>query len=345
VEEHSVITSTKLSERIQEEKPIKVLEDNKPILPELIPEPQPISSNLFTEIEDVSVQLNAERQPTPETKDQPSQTQRFSPQFIPETAQIPLQSSAAQREVPLIIIDNSNSPVFLDETKPTIETQAVPLETIPERQPTSPVFTRPPSPVFIPEEPATIISPQEEPHRAPIFIPESQPALPEFILESQPISPRVAVPSPQYIFENHPETPEFLRNSEPVLQDFSTEIHEFPANQDSVRSLDSFPPSLNPQSNFIPKATIEIVPRPEILDPNQIAPRVSGKCFRFDCLSSPSHPCCAPHQTQKRQTLPEEFSVYSEFPNQHIENIEPFMLQHPGLITATVTRVEKSVNW
>jgi len=61
----------------------------------------------------------------------------------------------------------------------------------------------------------------------------------------------------------------------------------------------------------------------EILDPNQILPRIAGQCFRFDCLSQPHHGCCSPHTAQKRQTGQDQ----------------------TARVTKTVTRVLKTVSW
>lgn len=79
-----------------------------------------------------------------------------------------------------------------------------------------------------------------------------------------------------------------------------------------------------------------------ILDANQIAPRVSGKCFRFNCLTDPANPCCKPHNNKKRQ-IP-QLSVLA-LPGFRSLVWEPLVLQFPGRVTATVTRVEKSVHW
>jgi len=75
----------------------------------------------------------------------------------------------------------------------------------------------------------------------------------------------------------------------------------------------------------------------EALDPNQILPRVAVECFRFDCLSQPQHECCNPHKTKKRQTRP------GTAPKQEV--MEHILEDHPGRVTATVTRVQKTVRW
>jgi len=61
----------------------------------------------------------------------------------------------------------------------------------------------------------------------------------------------------------------------------------------------------------------------DILDTNQILPRVAGKCFRFDCLSQPHHSCCSPHTAHKRKTVQAQ----------------------TDRVTKTVTRVLKTVSW
>ena len=76
----------------------------------------------------------------------------------------------------------------------------------------------------------------------------------------------------------------------------------------------------------------------EILDPNQITPRVSGQCFRFDCLAQPYHDCCSPHTANKRQTGPGV-----SFANHNL--MKHALIDHPGRVTATVTRVPKTVRW
>jgi len=82
-----------------------------------------------------------------------------------------------------------------------------------------------------------------------------------------------------------------------------------------------------------------------ILVPNQIAPRVAAECFRFDCLSKPSHHCCSPHPAIKRHT--EEHNYNDDFIDKDIENIEDKnKLQYMNSrVTATITRVLKSISW
>jgi len=75
----------------------------------------------------------------------------------------------------------------------------------------------------------------------------------------------------------------------------------------------------------------------EALDPNQILPRVAVECFRFDCLSEPQHDCCTPHTANKRQT------ETASPPKQDL--MEHLLEDHPGRVTATVTRVQKTVRW
>jgi len=75
----------------------------------------------------------------------------------------------------------------------------------------------------------------------------------------------------------------------------------------------------------------------EALDLNQILPRVAVECFRFDCLSQPQHACCNPHITNKRQTRPSSPAKQ--------EVMEQILEDHPGRVTATVTRVQKTVRW
>ena len=75
-----------------------------------------------------------------------------------------------------------------------------------------------------------------------------------------------------------------------------------------------------------------------ILVPNQIAPRVAAECFRFDCLSQPNHKCCAPHPAIKRHTdnqLNEEEDAVSNNGLNYINS----------RVTATITRVLKSISW
>eukprot|EP00090_Calanus_glacialis_P006250 TRINITY_DN14889_c0_g1_i4.p1 TRINITY_DN14889_c0_g1~~TRINITY_DN14889_c0_g1_i4.p1 ORF type:complete len:733 (-),score=185.40 TRINITY_DN14889_c0_g1_i4:130-2328(-) len=75
----------------------------------------------------------------------------------------------------------------------------------------------------------------------------------------------------------------------------------------------------------------------EALDPNQILPRVAVECFRFHCISEPQHDCCTPHTANKRQTG-------SASQPKH-DLMEHLLEDHPGRVTATVTRVQKTVRW
>jgi hypothetical protein len=75
-----------------------------------------------------------------------------------------------------------------------------------------------------------------------------------------------------------------------------------------------------------------------VLDPNQIAPRVASECFRFDCLNRPDHQCCAKKNTKKRQT-----SIY-EYGLLPVQKISSLHNNRDARVTATVTRVEKSIN-
>jgi len=103
----------------------------------------------------------------------------------------------------------------------------------------------------------------------------------------------------------------------------------------------------------------------ETLDLNQILPRVSVECFRFDCLSEPDHECCYPHKTPKREIQPvardqkeslkHKVRNHSKHNNINVkvqpvasdenEVMEKIMEDHPGRVTATVTRVQKTVRW
>jgi len=78
----------------------------------------------------------------------------------------------------------------------------------------------------------------------------------------------------------------------------------------------------------------------EALDPNQILPRVAVECFRFDCLTYPDHECCPSHNTRKRQIVQEEEEI------RHKQSVVEHMIEKkPGRVTATVTRVQKTVRW
>merc|ERR1719382_801724 len=92
----------------------------------------------------------------------------------------------------------------------------------------------------------------------------------------------------------------------------------------------------------------------------ELPPRVRMECFRFDCLSAPSDPCCSrsKRQIQSYNSAP-SFKAFEEKPVVQFfdEEEEPSSLQSlhhlplrrpllPGWrVEATVTRVEKSVHW
>ena len=73
-------------------------------------------------------------------------------------------------------------------------------------------------------------------------------------------------------------------------------------------------------------------------------------CREFDCLVSPSHLCCSPHATEKRQTGAEGWQgggprvTVLSLPGFN-SLVAPLVLEYPGRVTATVTRVEKSYSW
>merc|ERR550517_1787592 len=95
----------------------------------------------------------------------------------------------------------------------------------------------------------------------------------------------------------------------------------------------------------------------------ELPPRVRMECFRFDCLSAPSDPCCS---RSKRQIQAYDAPAFKSFEEEKLlpasvqlfeEEEEPSSLQSlhhlplrrpllPGWrVEATVTRVEKSVHW
>ena len=73
-------------------------------------------------------------------------------------------------------------------------------------------------------------------------------------------------------------------------------------------------------------------------------------CREFDCLVSPSHLCCSPHATEKRQTGAKGWQgggprvTVLSLPGFN-SLVAPLVLEYPGRVTATVTRVEKSYSW
>jgi len=95
----------------------------------------------------------------------------------------------------------------------------------------------------------------------------------------------------------------------------------------------------------------------------ELPPRVRMECFRFDCLSAPSDPCCSRSKRQiANYDVAPAFKTFDEekqFPTGRLfdEEEEPSSLQTlhhlplrrpllPGWrVEATVTRVEKSVHW
>jgi len=91
----------------------------------------------------------------------------------------------------------------------------------------------------------------------------------------------------------------------------------------------------------------QLIPQPnnslekEALDPNQILPRVAVECFRFDCISNPDDKCCRPHTTKKRQTS----VTAARDSSPKVKGMEKILKNYPGKVTATVTRVQKTVRW
>jgi len=88
---------------------------------------------------------------------------------------------------------------------------------------------------------------------------------------------------------------------------------------------------------------------------NQLFPRELDEgwtdCRKFDCLLSPEHPCCEPHKSGKRQVQEEE-NGWRQGPRVTVLSlpgfnslVAPLVLEYPGRVTATVTRVEKSYSW
>jgi len=84
-----------------------------------------------------------------------------------------------------------------------------------------------------------------------------------------------------------------------------------------------------------------------VLVPNQIAPRVSPECFRFDCLSIPDHKCCNSHLAIKRHTEDlddiEELSDSKDSSNK--EETKDNLNFVNSRVTATITRMLKSFSW
>jgi len=99
---------------------------------------------------------------------------------------------------------------------------------------------------------------------------------------------------------------------------------------DTEKRVD-YAPSTQP---VVPYNTIE---HESLLDPNQILPRVSVECFRYDCLSEPHHDCCNPHTTDKRHTGPVDTD------NKQLE--DKMIEDSHDRVTSSVTRVMKTVRW
>merc|ERR1719206_948905 len=74
-----------------------------------------------------------------------------------------------------------------------------------------------------------------------------------------------------------------------------------------------------------------------LLEPNQILPRVSVECFRYSCLSEPHHACCNPHTTDKRHTRPQD--------TDDKQLVDKIIKDNHDRVTATITRVMKTVRW
>lgn len=78
-------------------------------------------------------------------------------------------------------------------------------------------------------------------------------------------------------------------------------------------------------------------------------------CRQFDCLLSPDHPCCEPHRSDKRHIDEgDEGESWRDGSGPKVtvlslpgfnSLVAPLVLQYPGRVTATVTRVEKSYSW
>ena len=78
-------------------------------------------------------------------------------------------------------------------------------------------------------------------------------------------------------------------------------------------------------------------------------------CRQFDCLLSPDHPCCDPHKSDKRHIEEgEEGESWRTGSGPKVtvlslpgfnSLVAPLVLEYPGRVTATVTRVEKSYSW
>ena len=78
-------------------------------------------------------------------------------------------------------------------------------------------------------------------------------------------------------------------------------------------------------------------------------------CRQFDCLLSPDHPCCEPHRSDKRHIDEgDEGESWRDGSGPKVtvlslpgfnSLVAPLVLEYPGRVTATVTRVEKSYSW
>ena len=84
----------------------------------------------------------------------------------------------------------------------------------------------------------------------------------------------------------------------------------------------------------------------EILVPNRLSPRVSGACFRFDCLSAPpGHSCCQPAVKSKEKRHLAHEQTDRSWDISSLPQFNSFVKEFNGeTITATITRVEKSIN-
>ena len=78
-------------------------------------------------------------------------------------------------------------------------------------------------------------------------------------------------------------------------------------------------------------------------------------CRQFDCLLTPDHPCCEPHRSDKRHIDEgDEGESWRDGGGPKVtvlslpgfnSLVAPLVLEYPGRVTATVTRVEKSYSW
>jgi len=109
---------------------------------------------------------------------------------------------------------------------------------------------------------------------------------------------------------------------EDLASEYQAEELEYPDYDDFERIEGKRELALPDYVIFIPDNHID----KDILDANQILPRIAGHCFRFDCLSQPHHGCCSPHTAQKRQTGQDQ-------------------TPRAARVTKTVTRVLKTVSW